>query len=130
MAHAFESVVFYRCSHCGNVVAKVIDQGVPLVCCGEPMKALKPGTSDGAVEKHLPVVQLKDGSVHVQVGSAVHPMLEAHYIQFICLVTDKGVYFRNLRPEQAPEADFAIGNEKPLAVYEYCNLHGLWVTEL
>ena len=87
MAHAFESVVFYRCSHCGNVVAKVIDQGVPLVCCGEPMKALKPGT-------------------------------------------EKGVYFRNLGPEQAPEADFAIGNEKPLAVYEYCNLHGLWVTEL
>ena len=78
MAHAFESVVFYRCSHCGNVVAKVIDQGVPLVCCGEPMKALKPGTSDGAVEKHLPVVQLKDGAVHVQVGSVVHPMLEAH----------------------------------------------------
>ena len=61
---------------------------------------------------------------------AVHPMVEAHYIQFICLVTDKGVYFRNLRPEQAPEADFAIGDEKPLAVYEYCNLHGLWVTEL
>ena len=57
-------------------------------------------------------------------------MVEAHYIQFICLVTDKGVYFRNLRPEQAPEADFAIGDEKPLAVYEYCNLHGLWVTEL
>ena len=82
------------------------------------------------MEKHLPVVQLKDGAVHVQVGSVVHPMLEAHYIQFICLVTDKGVYFRNLRPEQAPEADFAIGNEKPLAVYEYCNLHGLWVTEL
>ena len=70
MAHAFESVVFYRCSHCGNVVAKVIDQGVPLVCCGEPMKALKPGTSDGAVEKHLPVVQVENGAVHVQVGSA------------------------------------------------------------
>ena len=121
---------FYRCDHCGNVAVKLFDKKVPLFCCGEAMKKLEPGTTDGALEKHVPVVVGKD-VLHVQVGSVVHPMLDAHFITMIVLETKFGFQVKHLNPGDAPEADFIVApQDEAIAVYEYCNLHGLWKTEL
>ena len=118
---------FYRCSHCGQIVAIVKGTGVPVVCCGEPMKEIIPGTTDGAVEKHVPVFEVKDGVVTVCVGSVEHPMLPEHYIEWIAIQTKNGNQRKALKPGDAPKATFYIGkDDEVLAVYEYCNLHGLW----
>lgn len=118
---------FYICKHCGNIVNLVKSAGVPVVCCGEPMHELIPGTVDAAVEKHVPEYEVKDNKVFVKIGSVEHPMLPEHYIQWIWLQTKKGDQLVHLSPEQKPEAVFALteGDEVE-AVYEYCNLHGLW----
>lgn len=121
---------FYICRHCKNLVEMVHDAGVPVVCCGEKMEELVPNTVEASGEKHLPVVTVSDGTVHVNVGSVNHPMEEAHSIQWICLETEHGSQHRTLQPGEAPEATFALGNEKPVAVYAYCNLHGLWMTKI
>ena len=124
-------VKFYRCEHCGNIAVKVFDSGVPLVCCGEQMVLLVPDTTDAALEKHVPDVHIEGNHVHVNIGSVDHPMTPEHYIQFICLVTDKGYEVHPLVPETPPATDFFVAEGvQPLRVYEYCNLHGLWVTEL
>lgn len=118
---------FYRCEHCGNIVTFVNESGVPVVCCGQKMTELVPGTSDGAHEKHVPVVEAGAGKVSVKVGSVEHPMMDAHYIQFIALETNQGCQIKYLKPGQAPAATFALAEgEEVVAVYEYCNLHGLW----
>ena len=121
---------FFRCQHCGNIVIKVVDSRVPVMCCGEVMQELVPNTVDAAQEKHVPVVTVAKGVAHVKVGAVAHPMIEAHYIDFIALETDSGVQIKHLHPEEAPEADFCVGKEKVVAVYAHCNLHGLWMTEL
>ena len=122
---------FYQCEHCGNMVAAVKVEGCPITCCGKPMKELVPGATDGAHEKHVPTVTLSGSNVHVQVGEVEHPMVEAHYIQFIILETNRGAQIAYLKPEEKPVADFVLAEgEKAVAVYEYCNLHGLWVKEL
>ena len=123
-------MTFYKCEHCGNIIAHINDSGVRCVCCGETMKPLTPNTSDGAGEKHVPVLTKEGRTVTVTVGSVEHPMLDAHYIQFICLETENGVQIKYLKPGQEPKAEFSLNGEKPVAVYEYCNLHGLWVNEL
>lgn len=124
------AVKFYKCSHCGNIIYKVYDAGVPVVCCGEKMVELIPGTSDGAAEKHVPAVSVDGKRVSVQVGSVEHPMVEVHYIQWIALETKKGLQFRYLSPAEAPVAVFDVAeDDEPVAVYEYCNLHGLWKAE-
>lgn len=121
---------FFKCMHCGNVAVKLFDKGVPLVCCGEPMQLLVAGTTDGAVEKHIPVVTAGD-VIHVEVGSVLHPMEEAHFITMIVLETTKGFQVKHLAPGEEPKADFTVApGEEAVAVYEYCNLHGLWKTEL
>ncbi len=119
---------FYICRHCGNVIEKVHDAGVPVVCCGEKMEALVPNTVEASEEKHLPVVTVQDGEVHVNVGSADHPMVDGHYIQWIVLETENGSQRRVLKPGDPPGVTFALGSEKAVAVYAYCNLHGLWKT--
>lgn len=121
---------FYICKICGNLVEKIHDSGVTMVCCGQNMTELVPNTSDGAGEKHVPVVTVKDGAVHVNVGEADHPMTEEHSILWIQLETDKGSMRKTLKPGEKPCADFNIGTEKPLEVFAYCNLHGLWKTEI
>ena len=124
-------VKFYKCEHCGNIAVKVVDSKVPLVCCGEKMVELVPDSVDAAVEKHVPAVDMVERTVHVNVGAVDHPMEEAHFIEFVCLVTDKSYQIHPLRPGQAPHADFYIcADEHPVTVYAYCNLHGLWKTEL
>ncbi|MDO4284780.1 MAG: desulfoferrodoxin family protein [Eubacteriales bacterium] len=122
---------FFRCSHCGNLVYALKDAGVPMHCCGEEMKELTANTTDAATEKHVPVVTVDGAQVHVAVGSVAHPMLPEHFIQWIALETDQGVSFKELAPEEAPAADFALlSGEKAVAAYEYCNLHGLWKKEI
>ena len=120
---------FYRCAHCGNVIQKVVDSKVPVVCCGEKMQELIPGTVDASLEKHVPVVAWVDETtIKVQVGSVPHPMLTEHHIAFIYVETENGGIRVDLKNE--PEAVIFVGSEKPVAVYEYCNLHGLWKTIL
>ena len=120
---------FYKCAHCGNVILKVVDSKVPVVCCGEKMQELIPGTVDASVEKHLPVVTVLDETtIKVEVGSVAHPMLPEHHISFIYVETENGGIHVDLKDK--PEAVISLGNERAVAVYEYCNLHGLWKTEL
>ncbi len=120
---------FYKCNHCGNVIVKVVDAGVPVVCCGEKMVELVPNTVDASGEKHLPVVTVLDNNnIKVEVGSVHHPMLPEHHISFVYVETENGGIQVNLKDK--PEAVVYLGEEKAVAVYEYCNLHGLWKTEL
>jgi superoxide reductase len=120
---------FYKCNQCGNVVIKVVDANVPVMCCGEKMVELTPNTVDASGEKHLPVVtRIDEKTIKVEVGSVAHPMLEEHHISFIYVETENGGIKVNLKDK--PEAIVYVGDEKPVAVYEYCNLHGLWMTTL
>ena len=120
---------FFKCRHCGNVIQKVVDSKVPVVCCGEKMEELVPGTVEASVEKHLPVVTwIDEKTIKVEVGSVAHPMLPEHHIAFVYVETENGGIRADLNDK--PEAVIALGAEKPVAVYEYCNLHGLWKTEL
>ena len=120
----------FKCEKCGSMVIKINDAACTPVCCGDPMTALEPGTSDGAHEKHVPVVEVSGNKVIVKVGEVEHPMMDAHYITFIALETDKGAILRQLKPGEEPSAVFTIGaDEKVIAAYEYCNLHGLWKAE-
>ena len=118
---------FYKCNTCGNMIAFVKASGVPVMCCGQPMEEMIPGTTDAAVEKHVPVVEVEGNCVHVKVGDVEHPMLEEHYIEWISLQTKQGNQRKALNPGDKPEACFCIceGDEVE-AVYEHCNLHGLW----
>ena len=126
---------FLFCKHCKNLVGVVQGSGVIPVCCGGPMTELPANTVEASQEKHLPVVTIESTDegmrMHVQVGSVEHPMMDAHYIQWIFVETDKGGHRRALKPGDKPEASFLIlDDETPVAVYEYCNLHGLWKTVL
>ena len=124
------SVKFYVCERCGNIVEKIKDSGVTPHCCGQKMTELVAGTVEASREKHIPVVNVNEGVVEVLVGSVLHPMAEEHNISWIYLETDKGGQRRDLKPSEEPRAVFALNGEKPLAVYAYCNLHGLWKTEI
>ncbi len=118
---------FYRCEVCGKIVALVQETLVPTICCGAPMKELVPGTTDGAHEKHVPVVEIEGNQVTVRVGSVEHPMLEAHFIQWIVLETTKGCQMKHLHPGDKPMAQFLLAEgEQVVKALEYCNLHGLW----
>ena len=120
-------MTFYKCAHCGNIIAHVHDSGVRVVCCGEEMKPLVPNTSNGAGEKHVPVITQEGNIVTVSVGSVAHPMLEAHFIQWIILETTAGRQRKELKPGEKPVAVFALTDgDEVVAAYEYCNLHGLW----
>ena len=120
---------FYKCEMCGNIVVKLVDSKVPLVCCGQKMQELVPNTVDASGEKHVPVVTRLDGNmIKVEVGSVAHPMTEEHHIAFIYVETEDGGIKVDLKDK--PEAVIALGTSKAIAVYEYCNLHGLWKTEL
>ena len=122
---------FFICRHCGNIIAFVDNKGVPVMCCGSRMEELIPGTVDASTEKHVPVVSKKCGRITVEVGSVAHPMEDAHYIEWIYLQTEKGGQRKSLKPGEEPKAVFAMcADDKPVAVYAYCNLHGLWVAQL
>ncbi len=121
---------FYICPHCGNLVGMINDAGVNPVCCGEKMKELVPGTVEASVEKHLPVVAVEGNTVTVSVGSVAHPMSNEHLINWVYLLTDKGGMRKALTADSEPKAVFTLTDEKAVAAYAYCNLHGLWKTEI
>ena len=121
---------FYICEKCGNIIEMINDSGVTPVCCGQKLTEIKAGTVDASREKHIPVVTYSGNTVKVVVGSVLHPMTPEHSIEWVYLVTDCGCERVHLSSESAPEVVFTLGNEKPIAVYAYCNLHGLWKSEI
>jgi len=121
---------FYVCPHCGNIVEMVKDVGVKPFCCGQKMDLLEPNTVEASGEKHIPSVTVNGSTVEVNVGSVDHPMLDVHWIEWVYLRTEKGSQKKFLNPGEAPNVRFTLVDDKPLEVYAYCNLHGLWKTEL
>jgi superoxide reductase len=117
-------IAFYRCETCGNIVGLIKNGGGQLVCCGKPMHKLEANSTDAAVEKHVPAAVRQDGKLLVNIGSAPHPMTEAHYIEWIAVVSDNSTERISLALGQEPKAVFC---DKPdVDIYAYCNLHGLW----
>ena len=130
---------FFICKHCGNLTGLINNKGVPMVCCGEKMTELVPNTVEASMEKHLPVVSGETGTcscgcecncISVQVGSIPHPMENEHNIAFVYVETERGGQRKCLKAGEEPKVAFCITNDKPVAVYAYCNLHGLWKTEI
>ena len=121
---------FYVCEVCGNLVGKIEDGRAPLHCCGRPMKELEANTSEGAGEKHLPVYKYENNVLEVSVGSVLHPMEEKHYISWIYVETKKGGQRKSLEIGKEPVVKFVFEDDEPLAVFAYCNLHGLWKSEI
>ena len=117
---------FYICEHCGNLIEMICDAGVPVVCCAEKMKPLLPGVVEASREKHIPLISINGNTVTVTVGTVEHPMASEHSILWVLLETDKGSFRKRLDIGKAPVVSFALSDEKPIAVYAYCNLHGLW----
>ena len=122
---------FYVCNHCGNIIRYEKDAGVPVMCCGEKMEELVPGTTDAAQEKHVPAVQVNGDVVTVTVGEVEHPMEPEHYIEWIILETKDMEYKKKLNPGEKPVAAFILNDgDEVVAAYEYCNLHRLWKKQL
>lgn len=118
---------FYICKHCGNIIMKVKDVGVPVMCCGEKMTEIIPGTTDAAVEKHVPVFEQNGNLVTVKIGAVAHPMTEPHWIDWVAIKTNQGIQIKELAHTDAPEAHFAlVDGEVVEQVEAHCNLHGLW----
>ena len=118
---------FYKCKHCGQIVAIVKKTGAKIVCCGEEMEEIIPGSVDASVEKHVPQYVVKGNIVEVRVGSVDHPMIPEHYIEWVAIQTKFGNQRKALKPNEAPMATFAlVEGDEVEAVYAYCNLHGLW----
>lgn len=127
-------VKFYRCKHCGNIVEFVLASGEPLVCCGEKMEAMVPN-KDGAPEKHMPFAKKEGDRIEVLVGHGEHPLTAEHTIEWIALETNHGIQRKYLDQEYLSTSDkskasFCLIKDKPVAVYAYCNLHGLWMDEV
>ncbi len=121
---------FYICRHCGNLIVKIHDAGVPVHCCGQKMEELIPNTVEASGEKHKPVFSIENGVVTVAVGSVAHPMVPEHSIEWVFVETERGGQLKKLSPGSEPEVKFWLGDDKAVAVYAYCNLHGLWMTEV
>lgn len=118
---------FFRCKHCGNIIAYVKNSGVKVVCCGEPMEEITANSTDAAQEKHVPVIKVEGNIVTVTVSSVEHPMTNEHYIEWVALETKFGNQRKTLQPNTKPEVKFSIlDGDEVKTVYAYCNLHGLW----
>ena len=121
---------FYKCEICGNIIEFRKESGVTVMCCGQDMEEIIPGVSDGAAEKHVPVIAIDGPKVTVTVGSVLHPSLDVHYIEWIALETKKGAQRVDLAPGDVPTAEFLLADDdEVIAAYEYCNLHDLWKAE-
>lgn len=115
----------YRCSHCGNIAWKLVDKGVPLYCCGEKMTELVPGVSDGAAEKHVPVLTREGEQVTIAVGETLHPMEESHSIQIIAAVRGDTATVR--LPKPGDEPTLRLCAQGAVTAYAYCDLHDYWM---
>ena len=120
----------YKCNQCGNIISMISASGVPVMCCGKKMEEMVPNTVDASAEKHVPVVEVTANKVEVVIGEVQHPMAEEHYIEWIALETEQGMQLKKLNPGEEPTAIFRLNGEKATAAYAYCNLHGLWKTEI
>ncbi len=121
---------FYICKTCGNIITKVKDASVPVMCCGKKMELLVPNTVDASTEKHVPICTVDNNNVYVMVGEVEHPMLAEHSIEWIAIQTKLGSQLKYLSVGDMPAASFNMATQDELvAVYAYCNLHGLWKTE-
>ncbi len=121
---------FLICKHCGNIVAVVKETGVPVMCCGENMKEIVPGSVEASREKHIPEFVVEGNKVIVTVGSVEHPMLPEHFIEWVSIQTAQGNQRKQLTPGDAPKVCFSLcDGDSVEAVYAYCNLHGLWVAK-
>lgn len=119
---------FYICEHCKKIIALVRESGVPVMCCGQKMQEIIPGTTDAAKEKHIPVYTVNNNKVYVTVGEVEHPMAPEHYIEWVSVQTKQGNQRKALKPGDKPEVCFALcDGDEVEAVYAYCNLHSLWV---
>ncbi len=122
-----EQFSIFKCDVCGNIVELLFAAGGEMSCCGRPMKLLTAGTSDGATEKHVPVLEATAEGCKVKVGSVPHPMQDTHWIEWIEVAAADGRRYKKfLNPGEAPEAVFPIPAADAVCVREYCNLHGLW----
>ena len=124
------NVKFFVCRHCGNLIEIVEDSGVPVLCCGEEMEELIPNTVEASGEKHIPVAVVEGDSVVVNVGSVDHPMLPEHFIEWVYVQTESGGMRHDLKPGHDPKTSFCLCNDPVIAVYAYCNIHGLWMTKI
>lgn len=121
---------YYVCKHCGNIIEKVKDSGVSVVCCGEKMSELVPGTVEASREKHIPEFKVSGNVVEVNVGSIDHPMIPEHYIEWVSIITKEGEQRKQLLPGNAPNVKFVLSDGDELVqVFAYCNLHGLWMAK-
>ena len=123
------NIMFLKCSICGNLIGMIHDSSVTPVCCGNPMTLLTANTTDAAHEKHVPVVTRNGNQIMVTVGEVEHPMIDAHYIMWIAIAGKNQTQRVTLKPNSAPSATFQLGEDSPVTVYAYCNLHGLWAAE-
>lgn len=124
-----DEVIYYLCPICGNLLETINASGQTPTCCGRSMRAFEPGGTDGPKEKHVPVVTVHGTIVYVKVGSECHPMTDEHHIEWISILTNKGYQRTHLLPTEKPEALFQIDcDERIIAVYAHCNIHGLWRT--
>ena len=121
---------FYICEKCGNLVGAIHESGVPMKCCGQNMTKIEAGVVEASREKHIPVAVVEGDKVVVSVGSVAHPMTAEHSIEWVYLQTNKGGQRKALNVGEEPKVVFALADEQPVAVYAYCNLHGLWKAEL
>ena len=121
---------FFRCELCGNFIGMIKDKGGPLTCCGQKMLRLQANTVEASAEKHLPDLKITGDTLEVRVGSTLHPMEEEHHIEFIYVQTAQGGQRKALKIDDQPTATFSFVDDSPLAVFEYCNIHGLWKTEV
>lgn len=123
-----KEVRFYKCPICGNIVELVDGDIKRTKCCGQEMELLVANTVDAAVEKHVPVYEVVDNELVVNVGEVEHPMSEEHYIMWVLLVTDNRSYRVELKPNDKPVVKLPYVENSTL--YAYCNLHGLWKNEI
>lgn len=122
---------FFICSVCGNLIEMIDHKGPKVVCCGKAMNELVANTTEASVEKHIPVLNINENKVKVQVGSTLHPMTQEHHISWIYLLTTQGVQRKHLEIDSDPIIEFTLTeDDKVLEAYAYCNLHGLWKVEL
>ena len=117
---------FFICEICGNMVGLIKDEGVQMVCCGDDMTELVPNSVEASGEKHVPVATVSGDSISIQIGSVPHPMEDSHSITFVYVETERGGQRKRLNVGEAPVVNFVLSDDKPVAVYAYCNLHGLW----
>ncbi len=117
---------FFRCKHCGNFIGLINNAGVPMICCGEEMEEVVPNTVEASQEKHIPFITFDGSIMNVQIGSVLHPSTEEHYIDFIYVQTEHGGQRKSIKPGDASVAEFLFIDDKPIEVFAYCNIHGLW----